>query len=153
MNVKLKSGEKYEFNIIKQVVDKGEIVEITGNFAPKTRYKTIEVWKRTIANWDEITRIYPISREKYYCTKCERNHTRGEIYKKHLKYKKKKETKSLPDEYILEYEDTLRLVAARQLMRLKKKAREELDPKRRRMYIRKINELLVFEGAVNEKDL
>jgi hypothetical protein len=64
---------------------------------------------------------------KYYCTKCERNHHRGKIFKNHLKYKKEKKTElkneNLDDENIKVNLDDLRPIAKRQLRRLFKKAK------------------------------
>ena len=57
--------------------------------------------------------------EKYYCTKCKRNHYRGKIYQKHLSYKKKNESKlsSKGKMTSLDFEK-LRPIAQRQIRRL-----------------------------------
>ncbi|MFW9941231.1 MAG: hypothetical protein ACFFFT_09330 [Candidatus Thorarchaeota archaeon] len=59
---------------------------------------------------------------RYYCTKCKKHHHRGNIYREHLKFKKKdKCTKTVDYENIKINFESLRPIARRQLNRLLKK--------------------------------
>lgn len=60
---------------------------------------------------------------KYYCTKCNKYHYRGKIFKEHLDYKREKKSKNkIPEVNNMQINlDRLRPVAKRQLRRLYKK--------------------------------
>jgi hypothetical protein len=81
---------------------------------------------------------------KYYCSKCNKYHYRGKIYKNHLKFKR---AKSDLDKYkhieLNEIEiRNLRPIAQRQIFNLLKKMRKSKKPK---LYEREIKRVILFE--------
>ncbi|MFW9773905.1 MAG: hypothetical protein ACFFFB_08610 [Candidatus Heimdallarchaeota archaeon] len=59
--------------------------------------------------------------KKYYCSKCEKHHHRGKIFKKHLTFKKEEVSKFTDYENLSLDLESLRPIAKRQLSRLLKK--------------------------------
>lgn len=95
---------------------------------------------------------------KYFCSKCNRFHYRGEIYDKHLEYKeeelKKKDTskfigkkskkkKKIPSDKVINFNyESLRPIAKRQIDRLYKKMRKTNN---KELYIFQINKVILHE--------
>jgi hypothetical protein len=86
--------------------------------------------------------------KKYYCTKCNRNHYRGKIYKDHLNYrgkknKKNKPKRSIPSDKFIEVDfKELRPIAQRQIQTLVMKMHQT---KNFRMYTKEINKIILHE--------
>lgn len=84
--------------------------------------------------------------KKYYCTKCEGYHYRGEIYTKHLKFKKSNQNKT----YNLKNKkinlNELRPVAKKQIKRLLKKMKKSKRPE---IYKSEIKKVIHFENQNN----
>jgi len=147
MKVRLKCGEEYNFHIVKFVVDNGNgTIEIVGNFKPRGRYKSVVLFKFSIDNledFDDKIRLRP-----YFCKKCKRNHSGGEVYFKHSKHYGKKED-LIPSNRILKADfSLLREMAKKQIESLLK--RMDLNPKKASVYRHEINKLLIYEGVVLE---
>ena len=84
--------------------------------------------------------------KKYYCTKFKNYHYRGELYKKHLKYKQSNQKYNYDlEENKLNY-NKLRLVAKKQIKRLLKKMKKSKKPE---IYKREIKKVLYFENQNN----
>lgn len=148
MIIVLKSGETYKFNLIKKIVDKGSMIEIKGNYKPRGRYFTIELYKKSIENLDVISSLIEKNKKPYYCSRCDRRHVRGKIYNDHLKYKQEKF--EVPDDRVYDINGSkLFGTAKRQVINLVKKWAKEEDKKWRKNYIKEINKILIEEGLVD----
>ena len=149
VQLKIRCGEVYDFNIIKSIVDNGNgTIEIVGNFKPRGRYKYVNIWKSNIENWDEITSIFEIELKPYFCTQCKRTHRDGAIFKSHLSYMGKKED-LIPCDRIIEADTSkLREIARKQIKSLER--RMKWNPQRADVYRREINKLFIYEGVAKE---
>jgi len=150
VQVKIRCGEFYDFNIIKEITDKGNgVIEIRGNFKPRGRYKSVRIWKQTIVNWDELTEIFKIRDEPYFCLKCKRTHLSGDKFYEHQEYRGKKED-LIPHDRILKADLTkLGEIGKRQLQRLLN--RMDLNPGKSDLYRYEINKLILYEGINDEE--
>lgn len=83
--------------------------------------------------------------KKYYCTKCNRYHYRGKIYKKHKEYsqKRKKPISHLKNGLIYFNFKELRPIAQRQILTLIKRMKETNN---KEMYIEQLNRVIKHEN-------
>ena len=146
MKLILKCGEYYEFYKIKYVEDQGNgTIEIKGNFKHRGKYKTITLFRISIVNWTEFSKNVTVTLKPYWCSHCRNLHKSGKIYEYHKKYWGNED--AIPSDKILSYDPKkLRPVAKRQIIRLAYKMNKN---KKKDIYIREINRLLISEGVVN----
>lgn len=152
MILKLRCGETYNFHSVKEIIDNGNgVITIRGNFKPRGRNLIVSLFKMTIENWEDVVNVYPIIQKSYYCSKCKVIHNAGENYEKHKMYYKTEED-LIPTDRILEADfSKLKPVGVRQYNVLLKKLNN--NPNKRKLFIREINKLLIYEGVNTEKVL
>jgi len=86
---------------------------------------------------------------KYFCSKCNRHHSRGKVYEDHLNYRGKKNKKnqkvkrSIPSDRFIEFDfDELRPIAQRQIRTLVMKMHHT---KNFSLYTKEINKIILHE--------
>lgn len=86
--------------------------------------------------------------EKYYCTKCRKDHHRGKIYTNHLNFKRKEvkvDDSQLIDPEDVNFED-LSPIAKRQILSLIKRMKKNYYPE---FYKNRIMNVIKYENKNN----